>query len=85
MFLYKYEKNLIQLELTARQQELPGELLNYSLRRIVKDKGAFPNDEAISELLWLACGKPRRSGSGIYATGKPAPTGSSYPTETVFP
>ncbi len=29
------------------------ESLNYSLRRIVKDKGAFPNDEAISELLWL--------------------------------
>ncbi len=29
------------------------ESLNYSLRRIVKDKGAFANDEAISELLWL--------------------------------
>ncbi len=27
--------------------------VSYSLRRIVKDKGAFPNDEAISELLWL--------------------------------
>lgn len=29
------------------------ESLNYSLRRIVKDKGAFPNDEAILKLLWL--------------------------------
>ncbi len=29
------------------------ESLNYSLRRIVKDKGAFPNDEAIFKLLWL--------------------------------
>ena len=40
-------------ELTDRQQELLDESLNYSLRRIVKDKGAFPNDEAISELLRL--------------------------------
>ena len=29
------------------------EPLNYSLCRIVKDKGAFPNDEAIFKLLWL--------------------------------
>ena len=29
------------------------ESLNYSLRRIVKDKGVFPNDEAIFKLLWL--------------------------------
>jgi len=57
--------------LLARRRELPSQSLSYSLRRIVKDKGALPNDEAISELLWLAWGKPRRSGSGPYVTGKP--------------
>ncbi len=40
--------------LLARRRELPSQSLSYSLRRIVKDKGALPNDEAISELLWLA-------------------------------
>ena len=39
--------------LLARRRELPSQSLNYSLRRIVKDKGAFPNDEAIFKLLWL--------------------------------
>ena len=29
------------------------ESLNYSLHRIVKDKGTFPNNKAIFKLLWL--------------------------------
>ena len=30
------------------------ESLNYSLRRVIKAKGAFPNDEAVFKMLWLA-------------------------------
>ncbi len=30
------------------------ESLNYSLRRVIRDKGSFPNDEAVLKLLWLA-------------------------------
>ncbi|MBI4215696.1 MAG: IS256 family transposase [Parcubacteria group bacterium] len=30
------------------------ESLNYSLRKILKNRGAFPNDESITKLLWLA-------------------------------
>ena len=29
------------------------ESLNYSLRKIIKGRGAFPHDEAIRKLLWL--------------------------------
>ena len=38
-------------------------LLNYSLCKIVKGRGAFPNDEAVHKLLYLIdCAKRRRSG-----------------------
>ena len=30
------------------------ESLNYQLRKIIKNRGHFPNDEAVIELLWLA-------------------------------
>jgi len=36
------------------------ESLNYSLRRLLKTKGAFPNDEAIRKILYLAIGKVSR-------------------------
>ena len=36
------------------------ESLNYSLRRLLKTKGAFPNDEAIRKILYLALGKVSR-------------------------
>jgi putative transposase len=30
------------------------ESLNYQLRKIIKNRGHFPNDEAVIKLLWLA-------------------------------
>lgn len=30
------------------------ESLNYQLRKVIKDRGHFPNDESIVKLLWLA-------------------------------
>src|SRR5512133_3536643 len=30
------------------------ESLNYQLRKIIKDRGHFPNDDAVIKLLWLA-------------------------------
>lgn len=30
------------------------ESLNYQLRKVIKNRGHFPNDEAIVKLLWLA-------------------------------
>ena len=30
------------------------ESLNYHLRKIIKNRGHFPNDEAVIKLLWLA-------------------------------
>lgn len=30
------------------------ESLNYQLRKIIKHRGHFPNDEAASKLMWLA-------------------------------
>jgi putative transposase len=30
------------------------ELLNYQLRKIIKNRGHFPNDDAVIKLLWLA-------------------------------
>jgi putative transposase len=30
------------------------ESLNYQLRKIIKNRGHFPNDEAVVKLLWLA-------------------------------
>ena len=54
-------------------------LLNYSLCKIVKGRGAFPNDEAVHKLLYLIdCAKRRKNGSGPYETGRPHSTSSSY-------
>jgi len=36
------------------------ESLNYSLRRLLKTKGAFPNDDAIRKILYLAIGNASR-------------------------
>lgn len=30
------------------------ESLNYQLRKIIKNRGHFPNDDAVIKLLWLA-------------------------------
>ena len=30
------------------------ESLNYQLRKIIKNRGHFPNDDAVVKLLWLA-------------------------------
>ena len=30
------------------------ESLNYQLRKVTKNRGHFPNDEAVIKLLWLA-------------------------------
>ena len=30
------------------------ESLNYQLRKIIKNRGHFPNDDAVMKLLWLA-------------------------------
>jgi|RhiMethySRZTD1v2_1073278.scaffolds.fasta_scaffold405818_2 putative transposase len=30
------------------------ESLNYQLRKIIKNRGHFPNDDAVAKLLWLA-------------------------------
>ena len=30
------------------------ESLNYQLRKIIKNRGHFPNDQAVTKLLWLA-------------------------------
>ena len=34
------------------------ESLNYQLRKIIKNRGHFPNDEAVIKLLWLAIREP---------------------------
>ena len=46
------------------------ESLNRSLRKIIKTRGGFPNEEAALKLLFLACGKRRRSGPCRFITGE---------------
>jgi putative transposase len=38
------------------------ESLNYQLRKIIKNRGHFPNDDAAIKLLWLAICTRRQTG-----------------------
>jgi putative transposase len=43
------------------------ESLHYQLRKIIKNRGHFPNDDAVVKLLYLACremGRTSRAGQG---------------------
>jgi putative transposase len=50
------------------------ESLNYQLRKIIKNRGHFPNDEAVAKLLWLAiCNiEDKRARQRAKDRGKPA-------------
>lgn len=56
------------------------ESLNYQLRKIIKNRGHFPNDEAVIKLLWLAIrdiedkrARARAKERGIPANQRKAP------------
>ena len=50
------------------------ESLNYQLRKIIKNRGHFPNDDAVIKLLWLAIRdiEDKRARQRTKDTGKPA-------------
>jgi putative transposase len=49
------------------------ESLNYQLRKIIKNRGHFPNDEAVIKLLWLAIRdiEDKRARARAKEAGKP--------------
>src|SRR5690606_1478826 len=56
------------------------ESLNYQLRKIIKNRGHFPNDEAVVKLLWLAIrdiedkrARQRAKEQGLPASKRKAP------------
>ena len=56
------------------------ESLNYQLRKIIKNRGHFPNDDAVIKLLWLAIrdiedkrARQRAKEKGLSATSRKAP------------
>ena len=56
------------------------ESLNYQLRKIIKNRGHFPNDDAVIKLLWLAIrdiedkrARQRAKEKGLPATSRKAP------------
>ncbi len=56
------------------------ESLNYQLRKVTKNRGHFPNDEAVVKLLWLAIcniedkrARERAKERGLPATKRRAP------------
>ena len=56
------------------------ESLNYQLRKIIKNRGHFPNDDAVIKLLWLAIrdiedkrARARAKEKGLPATDRRAP------------
>jgi putative transposase len=67
---------------TAELREVPHsiESLNYQLRKIIKNRGQFPNDAAVIKLLWLAIcniedkrARAREKERGRPAVGRKAP------------
>jgi len=50
------------------------ESLNYQLRKIIKNRGHFPNDDAVTKLLWLAiCNiEDKRATQRVKEKGRPA-------------
>ena len=50
------------------------ESLNYQLRKIIKNRGHFPNDQAVIKLLWLAIRdiEDKRARAREKDRGKPA-------------
>jgi putative transposase len=48
------------------------ESLNYSLRKVLKQRGSFPNDEAIMKVLYLALSRIARKWTMPIANGKAA-------------
>jgi putative transposase len=50
------------------------ESLNYQLRKIIKNRGHFPNDDAVIKLLWLAIRdiEDKRARQRAKEAGKPA-------------
>jgi putative transposase len=55
------------------------ESLNYQLRKIIKNRGHFPNDDAVIKLLWLAIRdiEDKRARTRAKARGRPAPAHST--------
>jgi putative transposase len=61
------------------------ESLNYQLRKIIKNRGHFPNDDAVIKLLWLAIctiedkrarDRPKKPASAAAPNAKPMGTSS---------
>lgn len=60
--------------------EVTIESLNYQLRKIIKNRGHFPNDDAVVKLLWLAIrdiedkrARQRAKEQGLPASRRKAP------------
>ena len=53
------------------------ESLNYQLRKIIKNRGHFPNDDAVIKLLWLAIRDIEDKRARARAKEKAAPPGAS--------
>jgi hypothetical protein len=58
--------------------------LNYQLRKVIKNRGHFPSDDAAIKLLWLAIrdiedkrARARAKEKGVPATNAAPPAGSS--------
>ncbi len=57
------------------------ESLNYQMRKIIKNRGHFPNDEAVVKLLWLAIRdiEDKRARARAKERGKPANSRTAQP------
>mgnify|MGYP002737909594 CR=1 FL=1 len=64
-----------QIRNSAHFSALPNaiESLNYQLRKIIKNRGHFPNDESVVKLLWLAIRdiEDKRARARAKEAGKP--------------
>ena len=58
------------------------ESLNYQLRKIIKNRGHFPNDDAVIKLLWLAIRDRRQAGPPTSHRSRQAPRHPQSPRTT---
>ena len=54
------------------------ESLNYSLRKVLKGRSAFPNDESIIKVLFMGLQQSPKSGPNRFRSGKRPSTSSSF-------
>ena len=59
------------------------ESFNYQIRKIIKNRGQFPTDDAVTKLIWLAIldVEDKRADARAKAAEKAAATSSSAPSE----